>query len=381
MERVSRIVEFPVAFLATWAVACGSSPTHASGWGYEGEIGSPVDTGLMGTGSSDDGSAGVGSSSGGSTSGGTGSSSGTAWAGGSNGGSGTSTGGGSSGGNGLDAGGSGSGGSSSGDAGAVSKVDSGTSSGAVDAGAQPCKRGIASNAAPSSAFLPAAGKPGITWWYDWGNQPSNGAAPGLEFTPMIWGASGLKGPIPAASRYVLGFNEPNFKNEANLTPQQAAADWPSVEALAKAKGIPIVSPAVNFCGECTVPSITDPYTYLKDFFAACSGCEVDYIAVHWYNCDLPSLQGYIEGNGSGLQGFVQFGKPIWLTEFACDNSHSVADQRAYMQAAVPYLEANPHIYRYSWFNATPIPNALLMNSNGTLTSLGATYVSLPASCN
>jgi hypothetical protein len=51
-----------------------------------------------------------------------------------------------------------------------------------------------------------------------------------------------------------------------------------------------------------------------------------------------------------------------------------------MQAAVPWLEKNPHIFRYSWFSATNISNALLMNADGTLTDLGKTYVSLPQSC-
>jgi hypothetical protein len=191
--------------------------------------------------------------------------------------------------------------------------------------------------------------------------------------------------LPSGSRFLLGFNEPNFKEQADLSPQEAAADWPSVESLAKAQGIPIVSPAVNFCGSptnsagCAVSTITDPYTYLKDFFAACSGCEVDYIAVHWYNCDLASLQSYIDGD-STYEGFVQFGKPIWLTEFACDSSHSAADQMAYMKAAIPYLESNPHVFRYSWFSASPIPNAMLTNADGSLTDLGATYAGLPASC-
>jgi hypothetical protein len=202
---------------------------------------------------------------------------------------------------------------------------------------------------------------------------------------MIWGTATLAGPIPAASLALLGFNEPNFKAQSNLTPQQAASNWPAVEALAKAQGIPIVSPAVNFCGSaanpsnCSDPTVTDPYTYLKDFFAACPSCEVDYVAVHWYNCDLPSLTGYLEGNAN-LEGFVQFGKPIWLTEFCCDGSATVAQQQAYMQAAVPYLESNQHVARYSWFSASPILNAQLMNPDGSPTDLGKTYLSLPKSC-
>src|SRR5262249_31397706 len=161
--------------------------------------------------------------------------------------------------------------------------------------------------------------PGITWWYNWANEPAAGAPAAIEFVPMIWGTSGsLKGPIPSTSKFVLGFNEPNFMSGADLTPAQAAADWPSVEGLAKGVGgIPLVGPGLNYCGGCTVSGLTDPYQYLQQFLNDCKGCEVDHIAVHWYNCDLPSLQSYIEGNGAGMPGWVMFGKPIWLTEFAC----------------------------------------------------------------
>jgi hypothetical protein len=51
-----------------------------------------------------------------------------------------------------------------------------------------------------------------------------------------------------------------------------------------------------------------------------------------------------------------------------------------MQAAVPYLESNPNVFRYSWFSASAIPNAELMNSDGSLTDLGTTYVGLAANC-
>ncbi len=258
---------------------------------------------------------------------------------------------------------------------------------ATEGGARACKRGIASNAVPSAALAVGTASPGITFWYDWGTEPT--AAAPFEFVPMIWGSKDLAGPIAKGARFLLGFNEPNFKAQSNLTAAQAAADWPQVEALAKAAGVPIVSPGVNFCGSasnssgCSDPAVTDPYTYLKDFFAACKGCEVDAIAVHWYNCDLPSLQAYLEGNvdaGGGLAGFAQFGKPVWLTEFSCDGSHSVADQMAYMKQAIPYLEASPLVARYAWFSATPFPNALLDGPDGGPTDLGKLYASLPQNC-
>ena len=243
----------------------------------------------------------------------------------------------------------------------------------------PCKRGIASDQAPSGALAPTQALPGVSWWYNWGDQGDT--SNGVPYVPMIFTGGGwLNGPIPSDSKFLMGFNEPNFADQGNLTPQQAADDWPAVEALAKPLGIPLVSPGVNFCSPCTTASITDPYTWLKDFFAACTGCQVDYIAVHWYNCDLPSLEAYLYGS-STLEGFTQFGKPIWLTEFACGmNNPSVADQQAYMAVAIPWLEASPHVYRYSWFSAAPIPSSQLMNSDGSLTSLGQYYVSLPEAC-
>jgi Glycosyl hydrolase catalytic core len=250
-----------------------------------------------------------------------------------------------------------------------------------------CKRGIAARAAPSAAFAPTATSPGVSWWYNWANKPPSGGDASIEFVPMIWGPGSLGQSIPPASKYLLGFNEPNFVSQAHLTAQQAASDWPSLEAKASPLGIPLVSPGVNYCpgsvdggpSGCTEPTVTNPYTYLKNFFADCQGCKVDYIAVHWYNCDLPSLRGYIDGDGN-FPGFVQFGKPIWLTEFSCNGVATVAQQKAYMQAAVPYLESNPNVMRYAWFSAKDIPNALLTNSDGSLTDLGQTYVSLAQSC-
>ena len=236
-----------------------------------------------------------------------------------------------------------------------------------------CKRGVATNTAPGAAFFPSVG-----WWYDWSPRVAGAGSP-LEFDPMIWGAMDLTATLPPVTHYLLGFNEPNFHAQSNLTAQQAAADWPMLEAKANAAGAALVSPAMNFCGPATSCNGTSPYQYLRDFFAACAGCRVDAVAVHWYNCDLPSLKDYLEPGGS-LEGFEQFDKPIWLTEFSCDGTNTAADQEAFMRAAIPYLEANPHVFRYSWFSADPIPNARLMNTDGSPTALGQVYIGLPGGC-
>ena len=238
-----------------------------------------------------------------------------------------------------------------------------------------CKRGIATNVAPGAAF---AGS--IAWWYNWSHAPFT-TQNNAEFVPMFWDERDANRVVNPGARFLLGFNEPNFKVQANLTPSEAAQYWRTLETQARAAGVPTVSPAVNFCGPAQDCNGTNPYQYLKEFFAACQGCKVDYVAVHWYNCDLASLKDFLEPGG-GLEGFEQFGRPIWLTEFACaiGGDTSPAGQEAYMRAAIPYLESNPHVFRYSWFSADPIPQARLINNDGSPTALGRVYMSLPRNC-
>ena len=265
-------------------------------------------------------------------------------------------------------------GGNSGTGGAGGRGGASGSAGTGGAGgaASTCKRGIAANTAPGAAFYPA-----VRWWYNWSLSRSGGST-GIEFVPMVWGSSTVNGTIPSGSKYLLGFNEPNFKAQSNLTPQAAAAAWPALQANARNAGALVVGPGLNFCGPAANCNGTDPYVYLTDFLTACTNCEVDHIAVHWYD-DFPSLRAYIESNAS-LAGWEQFGKPIWLTEFSLNGNATAAQQEAFMRQAIPYLEGHPSVFRYSWFSADPIPNAKLINSDGSPTALGQVYISLPSSC-
>lgn len=249
-------------------------------------------------------------------------------------------------------------------------------SGAGGAPARGCKRGLAW---PGKKLDDPELNAKLPWWYRWAVD-ADGVGSGIELVPMIWGG-GTKGAdvskaIRPDAKYLLGYNEPNFFEQANLSAAAAAADWPTVEAVAQEHGLKIVSPAVNFCGDVknkTGPCHdNEPVHYLQDFFAACADCQVDYVAVHWYNCDLPSLKWY-------LDQFTQFGRPIWLTEFACaiGDDTSVADNERYMREAIPYLESRADVFRYSWFSADPIPNARLLDADGAPNALGKIYLDLP----
>jgi len=235
----------------------------------------------------------------------------------------------------------------------------------------------------------------VSWGKIWDWLPGNEggsdfaawAAAGVGFIPMVWGAQQLQraenGNLPVGSAALLGFNEPNFREQADLSPEQAALLWPRMELLAKQAGIDtLVSPAMGFSNR------RDPIRWLRDFFRACAGCKVDAVAFHSYTCYGRWLKEH-------LDRFRVFGKPIWLTEFACSEASSperlsASGQMAYMKEAIPLLEHDSDVQKYAWFSyfedewAFPIVHgrngdAGLVHGDGTLSELGELYASFASS--
>lgn len=277
-------------------------------------------------------------------------------------------------------------GSDGGGSGAGAGSGASTGSGGESGGRTACKRGVAYGH-HSVADLGALSS-GVSWWYNWAFTPDEALAGGayrdeeVEYVPMIWGAGSdveaAAEDIPEDALTLLGFNEPNFGEQANLSAAEAAALWPDLEELAEARGLALVSPAVNFCGgNC---QNTDPFDYLDDFFAACDGCRVDAIAVHIYVGCNPSGENHAEWLINHVETYkTRFSQPIWLTEFACDDATSLDVQQGFLEDAVEYLEAEPRIARYAWFagRADNVPYVDLLGTDGQLTSLGQAYVNAP----
>ncbi|MBN2191209.1 MAG: glycoside hydrolase family protein [Polyangiaceae bacterium] len=262
----------------------------------------------------------------------------------------------------------------------------GGAGGSAGGSRQGCKRGVAYGY-HSAADL-AALSTGVSWWYNWDFRPDSALRDGayrsydVEYAPMIWGAgtdrNATRTAIPEDATTLLGFNEPNFGSQADLSATEAAALWPELEAIADARGLRLVSPAVNFCGgDC---HDTDPFHYLDEFFAACNACRVDAIAIHVYVGCNPNGNNHAEWLIGHVETYKsRFSQPLWLTEFACDNATNEAEQQAFLEDAVAYLEAEPRIARYAWFagRADNMSHVDLLGDDGQLTALGTTYVNAP----
>lgn len=215
------------------------------------------------------------------------------------------------------------------------------------------KRGVAFNfsVADDLPLLTDA----ISWDYNWGNDQNSLAASwmdeeGVEFCPMCWSsnynADRIRAYVAAhpSTKYLLAFNEPNLKDQANMTPSKAAEFWAPVVALAKELNLKLVSPAMNYG---TVAGYNDPIKWLDEFFAQpnVSLDDVDAISIHCYMASPQAVKNYISM-------FEKYNKPIWLTEFCAWEEyaiHSEEDQIKYMCSMLNHLEQNTKVERYAWF--------------------------------
>lgn len=248
------------------------------------------------------------------------------------------------------------------------------------------KRGIGFDQNKMQAADFSALAPAVSWGYCWSTSTwQDTFGNGVAFVPMTWNggynAADLRQYLTAYPEveYLLAFNEPNFRDQANMTPSAAAAAWGGLQAIADEFSLKLVSPAPNWCGYCVEENGTtynSPYDWLRDFFAACPDCRVDYIAVHFYMGNRDAVKGSIE------QLYNQFRKPIWLTEFNMDkngmgDNGTVDEQRAFMVDMIDWMEQDSRIFRYAWFltRGGILPD-LLTSHTGELSLLGNVYANM-----
>ncbi|EON63775.1 hypothetical protein W97_03003 [Coniosporium apollinis CBS 100218] len=225
------------------------------------------------------------------------------------------------------------------------------------------KRGLAYNNAALCA--PFASSSLITWGYNWA-QTSSGLDGKYNFVPMLWGTNSMftNGWAAAASSFIanggshlLAFNEPDHAQQANMAPAVAAAAYKAhMQPFAgKAK---LGSPAVtNGGGDMGL-------TWLSNFMSACSGCTIDFVAVHWY--DSVNNVEYFKNHITSAH--TKTGKPVWLTEFGTIDG-SDAQKADFLRKVLPWLDAQDWIERYAYFM---VSDGMMVNG-GSMSAQGSAY--------
>lgn len=240
------------------------------------------------------------------------------------------------------------------------------------------KRGLAYNN-ESPSLQPWAAYPKISWGHCWASVDFSMPL-SIEFVPTLSDLSSDALPVwdanvkKALDRQTGEIKYLQFLNEPDQPGQKALTDPASAAAAFKKYMNKYAAPNVKLGS----PSVTNGVVngmgleYLKNFLAACQGCTIDFVPVHWYGC----------GDGCGIEQDVALfkkqigdaisiadGKPVWIPEF--QHLGSLSSQKQFLELVLPWLDGTPEIERYAYFM---VKDGFLL-TNGQLNEVALAYVS------
>ena len=239
----------------------------------------------------------------------------------------------------------------------------------------------------------------VSWYHTWkaewdaGNYFLNKE----EFVPLLWGKGQADFSTPNGKKaeeeikwmiqngkieYLMGFNEPNHENQADITPEQAIELWPNLMKF----NIPLGSPAPAGIVEGSSGAI-----WLDKFLELAKerNYRVDFICLHLYLGDAEKFKKIV------TDAWEKYQLPIWITEFALSDSGASEtkpnrftedDTIAFLSEVIPWLDSMPFVHRYAWFGSLTDKHITLSSSQlfdqetGALTKVGkfyADYQSVP----
>jgi hypothetical protein len=220
----------------------------------------------------------------------------------------------------------------------------------------------------------------VDWFYTWGAHNPGGTK--TPFVPMVKDARRLlqqdaldyvRRELPQTkTTNLLGFNEPDHKDQANMSVDEAVRLWPLLEAT----GLRLGSPA----------TIAPNAAWLDRFMLRAKREElrVDFMTMHCYAW--PNAESFLK-KVSDLH--EKYERPVWVTEYAVADwratkkrptQYTHAQVEAFMKATVKGMRAMPFVERFAWKNRPAsdifMGTSSLYNPNGSLTTTGKLYASL-----
>jgi hypothetical protein len=218
---------------------------------------------------------------------------------------------------------------------------------------------------------------GVAWLWNWGLNPP--LFPNIESVPTIWNASTIGQPLGGNSQWLLGFNEPDGGEQANMAPEAAARAWRKLEAAYPDRKL-------------ASPQIVHPGTWLEDWRAAYIAeygqpPRLDALAIHTYWGKTAAAYS------AQVQSYVDLAKQwgiseVWVTEWALAHQldRTLQETTAEMRKYLAYLDAEPMVTRYApWTNRVECMgdaygfrydgpfDTPLFNFDGSISELGKAY--------
>ncbi|MEX1116646.1 MAG: glycosyl hydrolase [Akkermansiaceae bacterium] len=210
-----------------------------------------------------------------------------------------------------------------------------------------------------------SGNPGMVnamWFYNWNNNENS--IFNREYSPIRqtrwWPDYNITNAKENVT-HLLGFNEPDSPDQANMTVAQAINEWPNLMR----SGLRLGSPAPTDGG------LTWLYQFLDE--AEALNYRVDFVAVHFYRGGQTATQLY-----DWLRAIhVRTGKPLWVTEWnnganwTCCAPSSYEQQATIIKSFTEKMDEAPFVERYAIYNWLNGNREMIVN--GALTAAGVAY--------
>ncbi|MBU6308166.1 MAG: autotransporter-associated beta strand repeat-containing protein [Planctomycetes bacterium] len=209
---------------------------------------------------------------------------------------------------------------------------------------------------------------GAGWYYTWGTGTAQPGSFGAKHYPMFWNSPSDATINTVKNRagveWVLGFNEPERTDQANMSVTTALDAWSRICNAFAGTSVKLASPAVsdNTAGRTW---ISDFMTQLEDRRTNAANpkynpnLRVDAIAFHWYGYSNPNNPTEAANWFIGSVDYYRttYGKSVMPTEFAIhDWGGAYTDQqiidanKLFLDNVLPRLESRSYVPGYAWYH-------------------------------
>jgi hypothetical protein len=226
----------------------------------------------------------------------------------------------------------------------------------------------------------------VSWAYDWFYAPCSSPGvnncnfnPALEFVPLLYSndpsllsqwSTAAQIAIDGGSTALMSFNEPDFCISGSACMNVSTAVTYHQQYLQPFSGKALIgAPAITNSGGTDANPMG--LLYLQYFLGNCTGCDIDFINLHWYSNKYAGAS-YFESYINSARA-IAGGRSIWITEFGLNNefSYTDAELQAFLQTVMPWLDQQPDVARYAYF--MDAPGILIDTAGDGISGTGIVY--------
>jgi len=217
-----------------------------------------------------------------------------------------------------------------------------------------------------------------TWHYSWNLDEQK--SEGVQFVPMSWSGGEARTSLEKMEEagqnmsfnHLLAFNEPDNKDQSNMTVEEALDAYPKLLA----SGLRLGAPGVENVQYSATSDSFNEGSWIQEFMDGCveRGYRVDFIPAHDYV--RRSKSTFIE-RFKALHD--RYNLPVWVTEYNYGNpnmgSANITVEQGYtnIKGLTEVLEEADFIERYNWYYFFGADSGIGGMTNGQLNITGEFY--------